>query len=429
MMRILLFVLLDLLFLLPSYGQSGEAKVYTVDDIPNVYEQDSTQFVSDPEGYFSPEERAEINRAFDTLNAHNGVQAVLVTVPAIPGDDELAFTTSLFEKWGIGNAADDSGLLILFVTDPAYRTIRFEVGYGLEGVLTDYRSDRFIRSYLVPAVLDGRAAEGFTTMLADMDTLLQEEFDPANPGPVSREEEGIEFWNLIKWWVLSSLGFALLVILYYSVTQRRKGEHSIEAIKEVLTYKSDNTFTPLFTVATILMPSLFLLLPFFSYLERKNRSRVADCPKCGTKQSVRQIHYPANALYLSERDKTENRIGSKTHTILKCGHCDYEEKVSALNPYTKYTDCPSCGARAYHVAYTVRASSLYVTDHWECVHCGHNERKRRKQSSSSPLVTGGAVGGYIGGGGFGGGSFGGGGFGGGSFGGGMSGGGGASVSF
>ena len=428
MMRILLFGLLNLLLLLPSYGQEAP-KVYTIDDIPNVYEQDSTRFVSDPEGYFTPEERAAIDRSFDDLNAHNGIQAVLVVVPAVPEDDELAFTTGLFRKWGIGNARDDSGLLILFVTHPDYRTIRFEVGYGLEGVLTDYRSDRFIREYLVPAVLEGRAAEGFTSMLADMDTLFQEEFDPSNPGAVSREGEGIEFWNLIKWWAIISLGFGVIVILYYSVRQRQRGEHSIELIKEVLTYKSGYTFTPLFMVATVLMPSLFLLLPYFSYLEKKNRSRIADCPKCGTKESVHQIHYPANAPYLTDRDKTESRIGSKTYTILKCGHCDFEEKVSALNPGNKYYDCPECGARAYYVADTVRISSLYVMEHWECAHCGRNISKKRKQSSSSPLVTGGAVGGYIGGGGFRGGSFGGGGFGGGSFGGGMSGGGGASVSF
>lgn len=144
-MRLRIFLLsLACFAVLPLLGQETP-KVYTIDDVPNVFERDSTQFVSDPEGYFAPEERAAINRRLDDLGAHNGVQAVLVVVPAVPENDELAFSTGIFRKWGIGNARDDSGLLILFVTDPSYRTIRFEVGYGLEGVITDYRSDRYIR--------------------------------------------------------------------------------------------------------------------------------------------------------------------------------------------------------------------------------------------------------------------------------------------
>lgn len=411
--------------LLPLFGQEP-AKVYTIDDVPNVFERDSTQFVSDPEGYFTPEERAAINRRLDDLGAHNGVQAVLVVVPAIPEDDELAFTTGLFRKWGIGNARDDSGLLILFVTDPSYRVIRFEVGYGLEGVITDYRSDRYIRKYLIPAVTEGRAAEGFTAMLGDMDTLLQKEHDALlTPAEGDTLSDGGTFWTLILLWLAASAVYALLVVLFLKWRVARKGSSSVDSVKEVIALTSGQGYALLLILTVIFMPSVFVLLPFMSAMEKKNRTRTADCPKCGTKGSVHQVHYPANLPYLSKGEETESSVGSKEYTILECNRCDYREKVAAIRPDSSYADCPSCGFRTYHKVRTIRATSHYVTDHYLCENCGHSERKRRRVSSdSAPLVTGGAVGGFIGGDGFGGG-----GFGGGSFGGGMSGGGGASVRF
>lgn len=411
--------------LLPLFGQEP-VKVYTIDDVPNVFERDSTQFVSDPEGYFTPEERVAINRRLDDLGAHNGVQAVLVVVPAIPEDDELAFTTALFRKWGIGNARDDSGLLILFVTDPSYRVIRFEVGYGLEGVITDYRSDRYIRKYLIPAVTEGRAAEGFTAMLGDMDTLLQKEHDALlAPTEGDALSDGGTFWTLILLWLAASAVYAALVILFLKWRVARKGSSSVDSVKEVIALTSGQGYALLLIFTVIFMPSVFVLLPFVSAMEKKNRTRTADCPKCGTKGSVHQVHYPANLPYLSKGEETESSVGSKEYTILECNRCDYREKVAAIRPDSSYADCPSCGYRTYHKVRTIRATSHYVTDHYLCENCGHSERKRRRVSSdSAPLVTGGAVGGFIGGGGFGGG-----GFGGGSFGGGTSGGGGASVHF
>ncbi len=425
-MRLRIFLLFLACFaVLPLLGQETP-KVYTIDDVPNVFERDSTQFVSDPEGYFAPEERAAINRRLDDLGAHNGVQAVLVVVPAVPENDELAFSTGIFRKWGIGNARDDSGLLILFVTDPSYRTIRFEVGYGLEGVITDYRSDRYIRKYLVPAVTEGRAAEGFTAMLDDMDALLQKEHDalfvPAEGDALS---DGGTFWTLILLWLAASAVYAVLVVLFLKWRVARKGSSSVDSVKEVIAITSGQGYTLLVTLTVIFMPSVFVLLPFMIAMEKKNRTRTVDCPECGTKGSVHQVHYPANLPYLSKGEEMENRLGSKEYTILECNRCDYREKVTAIRPESSYADCPSCGFRTYHKVRTVRTATNFVTDHYLCENCGHNERRRRRVSrDSAPLVTGGAVGGFIGGGGFGGG-----GFGGGSFGGGASGGGGASVRF
>ena len=69
---------------------------------------------------------------------------------AVPGD----FRTQLFRYWGIGQQENNNGLLILLVIDQ--RRMEFEVGYGLEGILTDAVCKRIQEVYMVPLAKEGR---------------------------------------------------------------------------------------------------------------------------------------------------------------------------------------------------------------------------------------------------------------------------------
>jgi uncharacterized protein len=69
-------------------------------------------------------------------------QIVVVTVPDMQGLDEYAYSVGLFENWKIGNDEYDNGVLILLAM--AERRIKVEVGYGLEGVITDAEAGRIL---------------------------------------------------------------------------------------------------------------------------------------------------------------------------------------------------------------------------------------------------------------------------------------------
>lgn len=58
------------------------------------------------------------------------------------------YATHVFRTWGLGQADRDNGVLLLIARDD--RTLRIEVGYGVEGDLTDARSGAIIRSEIVP---------------------------------------------------------------------------------------------------------------------------------------------------------------------------------------------------------------------------------------------------------------------------------------
>jgi uncharacterized protein len=110
--------------------------------------------VSDFAGILSPALVSEIETDLKELEQATGNEVAVVTIVRV-GDDETieSYAVKLFEEWGIGKEKEDNGLLLLIAKDD--REVRIEVGYGLEGDITDVMSGRVIREILVPAFQAG----------------------------------------------------------------------------------------------------------------------------------------------------------------------------------------------------------------------------------------------------------------------------------
>ena len=128
---------------------AGETKQYTLQDVPNVRLTDVRQYVSDPSHILSASARDSINAVLGRLEASTGIETAVVMLPSIGEADIFNFGHELFRQWGIGKKKSDNGLLILFVA--VQRKVRFTVGYGLEGTMTDAMSKRIQMQYMVPA--------------------------------------------------------------------------------------------------------------------------------------------------------------------------------------------------------------------------------------------------------------------------------------
>lgn len=90
-------------------------------------------------------ERAEYNILNVNLNyekTQEKPQIVVVTVNNMKGLDENTYAVKLFEEWKIGNKGYDNGVLLLLALEE--RRIKIEVGYGLEGAITDSKSGRIL---------------------------------------------------------------------------------------------------------------------------------------------------------------------------------------------------------------------------------------------------------------------------------------------
>lgn len=175
-MKRLIGLMLFLLVATLSFA-TGEEKQYTLQDVPNVRLNDARQYVSDPSHILSGSARDSINAVLARLEESTGIETAVVMLPSIGEEDIFNFAHELFRQWGIGKQKSNNGLLILFVMDQ--RKVRFTVGYGLEGTMTDAMSKRIQMQRMVPRFKagdwDGGMVDGVRAAAQVLDGSMQPE--------------------------------------------------------------------------------------------------------------------------------------------------------------------------------------------------------------------------------------------------------------
>ncbi len=146
-LRLVAVLALWLALLVPASGQ----------DLPDW--QSTT--VNDFAGLLIPEDAAAITRTLTELRDQTGIEGTVVTLTdrtRYGGKDGLEpFATRLFNHWGVGHAARNSGFMLLVLTDQ--REVRIELGRGYEND-ADLIAQDIIRGTLLPALRDGRMSQG-----------------------------------------------------------------------------------------------------------------------------------------------------------------------------------------------------------------------------------------------------------------------------
>lgn len=99
------------------------------------------------------ETSAMINTALAGHEAKTGEQVVVATVPSLQGLPVEDYANRLFRAWGLGQKDKNNG--VLFLVAPNEREMRIEVGYGVEGTLTDALSSQIIRDIVTPSFKAG----------------------------------------------------------------------------------------------------------------------------------------------------------------------------------------------------------------------------------------------------------------------------------
>jgi uncharacterized protein len=92
--------------------------------------------------------RSDIAAKSIALQEKSGIQLVVATVRSLEGSDIETYANQLFRAWQLGQAQKNNGVLLLVA--PAEHKVRIEVGYGLEGTLTDALSSAIISGAIVP---------------------------------------------------------------------------------------------------------------------------------------------------------------------------------------------------------------------------------------------------------------------------------------
>ncbi len=104
--------------------------------------------VVDQANVMTPQSRAAVETKLKDLEDKSSIQLVVATVKSLQGGDIETFANELFRFWKLGEAKKNNG--VLFLIAPAEHKVRIEVGYGLEGTLTDALSSVIIQSAVLP---------------------------------------------------------------------------------------------------------------------------------------------------------------------------------------------------------------------------------------------------------------------------------------
>ena len=109
--------------------------------------------VTDQTGTLTTEQRSTLEQSLTVFEARNGTQLAVLIIPTTQPEVIEQYALRVAEQWKLGRQKVDDGVILVVAKDD--RTLRIEVGYGLEGALSDIVSKRIISDTIVPLFKQG----------------------------------------------------------------------------------------------------------------------------------------------------------------------------------------------------------------------------------------------------------------------------------
>lgn len=117
--------------------------------------------VTDEAGVLDSTTHRQLESALVDFEKRTSIELAVVTLNSLDGDDVANVAHNLFQTWGIGKKGQDNG--VLFLIAPNERRMRIEIGYGLEGQLTDAGAGRILDEAVVPFFKAGNMSAGIVS--------------------------------------------------------------------------------------------------------------------------------------------------------------------------------------------------------------------------------------------------------------------------
>lgn len=141
--------------------------------------------INDNAAMLSAQSRTALESFLEQFEQTDSTQIVLLTIPSLDGEVLENFSLQVVEAWKIGQKGSDNGALLLISRDE--RKLRIEVGYGLEGSLTDLVSGRIISREIVPRFKEGNFDEGIRAGILAMVKAVRGEYSASAAAGDNRE--------------------------------------------------------------------------------------------------------------------------------------------------------------------------------------------------------------------------------------------------
>ena len=186
-----------------------------------------TTEVVDVDGVMSVDARTALENELEAFEAKTG-HHVVVYIAQTTGDVPLEmWTAQTASAWKVGQKGkDDGAILFVFMRD---HKVRIEVGYGLEGMLTDANSKQIIDTVIVPRMKNGATdaaiSEGAAAMLVVIDPTFSPTYKPeqTSSDASTSSDDDIGFWGYVIGWgvLLIALYIAFAFVMHIVASIRR----------------------------------------------------------------------------------------------------------------------------------------------------------------------------------------------------------------
>lgn len=350
--------------------------------------------VNDYANILDPEFAQSLENELRLHEEQTSNQVVVLIIPSLEGDDLEEFAFRTFNQWKLGQKDKDNGVLLLVAAQD--RKLRIEVGYGLEGALTDVKSGRIIRNVIVPFFKAGEFADGVGAGASAIIKAISTEYaaegqDQQQTAP-TRQDRQVQPRPQPQPRAEDS-------------RHRSGGEHE--------RYQSQKTGLSNFAVFVFITLLIFVLMGLH-YLQKhvfgRYRKRYG---KSG--EELEMLSEVEDDVYLSPGQNREEDIGSIEYDVW----VSPDRKEVQVIPYKKrfknFFKCPKCGYRTKYL-HEVKKESVTLSGYdlrkrFRCHNCSHMDDKvhhvvipktppPRPRSRSTSYNSGGSLfGGFSGGGG------------------------------
>ena len=170
-------------------------------------------WVVDTTNTFNAAQKSALADRLETFEKTNGSQIFVLVVPTTGQEDIAQYTRRVYDQWQVGRKNIDDGVLLVVAKDD--RRLRIEVGYGLEGAITDLQAGRIIREFISPDFKKNEYVAGVNRGVDKIMALAEGEDLPApvtNNEIYADDESLVEILLIMAFfsWVLPPLGAALI---------------------------------------------------------------------------------------------------------------------------------------------------------------------------------------------------------------------------
>lgn len=370
------YIVLVLALLLGTVSISTPLAAEKVEEVINP-RRAGNGFVTDGGGVLGPEYVRLIDGICRDLQAKTTIELAVVTVGDLGGTTSDDFAEKLFRHFGIGAVGKDNGLLLLFSRDD--RAVRIEVGYGLEGAITDAQASTLLDVNGVPYLRQGLFGRGLFLTARELAraaatasgvALVIAEPSPwpdqvQPPAPTVRSQpEKKKKWDPLRASLYFAAGLLALGLLGAAWTvSRLKRARALKARQKVIGNGMTVSIILIWILAVI---GFFLLLSFSgkfllplaamlatpalatggqlltgSFLKRRLASYRLPCRACG--RPMEMVPDSEDEQFLTAEEAAEEKAGGMDYELWRCPNCKADERLAVK--LGKATECPKCKRR------------------------------------------------------------------------------------